>query len=163
MKSNFIVLTTKPQKNTIRREFTNKPELRHENILNGLSADTQIIYPEMTLTLDLLKELGIHNDKMLNFLKEAYDSYLKVPDTNYDFVNTGIVPYVIYRGCADDEKIKQLLEKMEYWRQVGIWCNDAITPIFATTFVDALISARRVYNYILLYTKLYKSKQNYII
>jgi hypothetical protein len=62
---NLIVLTTLPQNEEVKRIYTNRPELRHGNIINALSEFCQIVYPEQTITFEVLQALNVHDRKMV--------------------------------------------------------------------------------------------------
>jgi acetoin utilization deacetylase AcuC-like enzyme len=124
------------------RNFTNKPELRFENILNQLTnSEFKIVQNDKVLSTEELKSLKIHSVPMIDFLANCYESYSKYLQTNpkdntFGSLTNGIVPYNITNN-NDNKQIKQL----EYFRQIGLWSNDLITPIFSNTFAQSLSSA----------------------
>ena len=127
-----------------KRNYTNKPEIRFENIMKLLKNEINFKIVENTHLIDLetLKNLKVHNPLMLEFLSECYKSYnihqQKNPNDNTfgDLIN-GIIPYNITNKKIDDEIIK----KIPYFQQIGIWSSDIITPIFSNTFEQAITSA----------------------
>lgn len=151
--NNLIVLTSKPQNETVPRINTNKPEVRHKNILDELNDnDVTPIYPELQLTSDILKVIKIHDPRMIDFLENCYESFRKNPDEGYDFLENGVVPYTMFKY----EPSIELIERLDYWKQAGIWGRDMMTPIFEHTWKTILESANNCYcvkDYIIKNTK----------
>ena len=156
----FIVITSEPQNELVLREFTNKPEQRHSNILNMLKFEFSeklnnifIFSSLINFSIQTIKSLNVHDPNMLDYLEKCYSSFLANPDDSFShYVNTGIVSYNFAHGKINIQHILQL----DYWRQNGYWCTDKITPIFANTFETALLSAQNCFdvkNHILLNTK----------
>lgn len=123
------------------RNFTNKPELRFENILEQLDnckCGYKIVQNDKILTIEELKSLQIHSDAMIDFLFNCYTSYSKYlqinpTDNTFGNLTEGIVPYNISQSKPNS--------KLEYFRQIGLFSNDLITPIFSNTFTQAISSA----------------------
>ena len=156
----FIVITSEPQNESVLREFTNKPEQRHSNILNMIKSEFSeklsniFIFSSLeNFNIQTIKSLNVHDENMLDYLEKCYASFLANPDDSFGYyTNTGIVPYNFAHGKINIQHILQL----DYWRQSGYWCTDQITPIFANTFETALLSAQNCFdvkNHILLNTK----------
>ena len=158
----MLVIKEITPEQTNKRNFTNKPEVRFENILQELDEfGYKIVENEKILTIDKLKSLNVHSTEMIDFLSNCYDSYSKYlltnsSDSTFGNLNDGIVPYNI-SNFNNGLHLKHLkyLKHLEYFRQIGLFSNDLITPIFSNTFSQALSSASNgfvVSNYI---------KQNY--
>ncbi len=140
----MLVITEKCPNFNNKRNFTNKPEVRFDNILNELknNSNYKIIQNNKLINLDELKKLKVHNDLMLNFLSNCYnsfDQYIKSYPNDNTFGNEidGIIPYNITKNELDENIIKNI----EYFRQIGLWASDTITPIFSNTFTQSLTSA----------------------
>lgn len=121
------------------RNFTNKPETRFENILQELNnSGYEQIQNDKIMSVDELKSLGIHSPDMIDFLANCYDSYSKYlqsnpSDSTFGNLTDGIVPYNITQTKSN--------LGLEYFRQIGLWSNDLLTPIFSNTFTQVLSSA----------------------
>lgn len=142
--NDLIVLTTQPQTPSVCRKFTNKPEIRHTNILNLLkSLDCNInITEDALLTFDILCELNVHDVDMIFFLKNCFKSFDEFTDEGYvEYFKDGIIPYAISRHKVEKSK----LNKLKYWQQTGAFCNDIITPIFEDTWKNSIESANNCY------------------
>lgn len=142
--NNLIVLTTSPTNESVIRKFTNKPEVRHQNIFVLLCENqaTMIVSDEVILTSDILRGLNVHDSDMLTYLEKCYESFEDLPDDGFDeYLNSGIVPYTIPHFKIRKEK----LSKLRLWQQAGAWCNDQITPIFKDTWKMAISSANNCY------------------
>lgn len=131
------------------RNFTNKPEIRFENILQELNNSRyEQIQNDKIITIDELKSLKIHSSDMIDFLDNCYVSYSKYlisnpSDNTFGNLTDGIIPYNITNFKPQFQ--------LEYFRQIGLFSNDLITPIFQNTFTQALSSASNgfvVSNYI---------------
>lgn len=142
--NNLIVLTTPIEKETVKRNFTNKPEKRHENIYNCLNQlNCKIFLQKLNLTLELLLKLNVHNPNMLICLKNCYKSFEDDPDEGFlEYFKDGIIPYTFARTKLKQSKIT----KLKYWQQLGCFANDVFTPIFKDTWKNALKSANNCYN-----------------
>lgn len=148
----MLVIKEHNPKKTNQRNFTNKPELRFTNILEQLKNDGyKIIENNKLISIEELKNLQIHSIDMIDFLSNCYNSYQKYLLTNpidntFGNLIDGIVPYNISNNLD-----KNIIDKLEYFRQIGFYSNDLITPIFSNTFVQAISSASNgfvVSNYI---------------
>jgi acetoin utilization deacetylase AcuC-like enzyme len=147
--NNLIVLTTEPKEESVIRKYTNKPEVRHQNIFNLLAESSASLFiVAKLLTCEILRGLNIHDPSMLEYLEKCYESFEEVPDRGFDeYLYSGIVPYTIPHFKVNKEK----LLKLKFWQQAGAWCNDQITPIFKDTWKVAFDSANNCYcvkNYI---------------
>lgn len=139
----MLVLTTLDQKQLVPRVNSNKPEIRHFNILNALQSksNANIIYPPNCLTIEILKDLNVHSPHMIDYLAKCYQSFITSPDNGYDYINNGVTPYTFLQGC----KSKINLTQLDYWKQAGLFCKDTMTPIFEHTWETALSSANNSY------------------
>jgi len=142
--ANMLVIKEKNPVANNKRNFTNKPETRFENIIKLLGDDDNYKIIENTNLIDLetLKKLNVHNVMMLDFLSKCYLTYKehkqKNPnDDTFGDTTNGVIPYNITKKSIDDEIIK----KIPYYQQIGIWSSDIITPIFSNTFEQAISSA----------------------
>lgn len=140
----LIVLTTLPQEQTVIRNFTNKPEIRHQRVYKILRLTySTICFVKQTLTIDALINLNIHDPNMLRCLEQTYKSFYDDPDEGFlEYFQNGIVPYTIPHFKPKLEKILNL----KYWQQLGAYANDVFTPIFEDTWMNALQSANNCYN-----------------
>lgn len=144
MNSKVIILTTQPQEQTVTRINTNKPEVRHANILSACPSDQthcEVHFVNQVLTSDILKSLDVHNPLMIDYLQHCYESFKANPDRNYDFLENGVVPYTFNKSIVSDSTIA----KLDYWKQAGIWGKDVMSPIFEQTWQTALESANNCY------------------
>ena len=87
----FVIKESNPTQSN-QRNFTNKPELRFENILEQLN--------NKILTIEELKAINVHSDIMIDFLANCYESYslykqLNPSDSTFGNLTDGIVPYNI--------------------------------------------------------------------
>lgn len=140
----MIVLTTSPTTELVQRNFTNKPEVRHQNIFSLLCKNQarMIVSNEPILTTDIVRGLNVHDPDMLKYLENCYNSFVDLPDEGFDeYLNSGIVPYTIPHFTVSKEK----LSRLKFWQQTGAWCNDQITPIFKDTWLCSLASADNCY------------------
>lgn len=145
----LLVLTTPPQSQSVVRNFTNKPEIRHQKVYNSLRlADATIFFVDQILTINAIIGLNVHDQHMLRCLAETYDSFCEEPDDGFlEYFQDGIVPYTIPHFKPKLEKISAL----KFWQQLGAYANDTFTPIFEDTWKHALESANNCYqvkNYI---------------
>ena len=142
--NDLIVLTTQTQIETVCRKFTNKPEVRHTNILNLLrSLNCHInITNNVILTIDILYELNVHDIDMINYLKNCFESFDEFSDRGFnEYFKDGIIPYTIPHYKVNKSK----LSRLKYWQQAGAFCNDMITPIFEDTWKNSIESANNCY------------------
>ncbi len=128
------------------RNFTNKPEVRFTNILDALK-DFTIVENSVQITKTQLKDLGTHNELMIDFLAKCYDSWVEhkiacLSDDTFGNETNGLIPYNITTNYVNH---KQIVQSLEYFRQIGLWCTDQITPIFANTWNQVLSSASNGY------------------
>lgn len=135
----MLILTTPRQKQLVPRLSSNKPEIRHSNILDTIeeqNVDT-IIYPPDQLTIEKLKELNVHSEHMIDYLAHCYQSFANDPDDGYNYLENGITPYTFLQS----HKPIVDLTKLDFWKQAGLFCKDTMTPIFEHTWTTALSSA----------------------
>lgn len=139
----ILVLTNNPQKQSVPRINTNKPEIRHENILKLLQQiqHFEILFTELKLNTDKLKELNVHHPDMIDYFINCYKSFLESPDPAFNYKDDGIIPYSFQTTRVATETIKNLT----YWKQSGIWCQDVMTPIFEHTWQTMLESANNCF------------------
>ncbi len=128
------------------RNFTNKPEVRFTNILEALK-DHTIIENNVQITENQLKNLGTHDELMIDFLSKCYDSWAEhkatcPSDDTFGNEIDGLVPYNI---GTNNSEYKPSIKFLEYFRQIGLWCSDQITPIFSNTWNQVLRSASNGY------------------
>jgi len=120
---------------------TNKPLERCKCILDELPKDDiyDIINPKFVLTKEMLKGLNVHNSNYLDFLEGCYKSWKVEPD--YDVYRNGcLIPYHFSR-----RKLFQSHLSLPFWKQMGFYCDDVITPISHNTWRYALESANNCY------------------
>ena len=130
----MITISSKPELQPSDNQSTNRPELRHSKILTKL---TNVVYLELTITIDKLKELNVHNPKLIDFLANCYQSFINNPDSRFSDLTNGLVPYNF---------TNQLFENLVCWWQIGYWTDDHFTPIFDYTWFRALQSANNAFN-----------------
>jgi len=141
----LVIKESNPTKSN-QRNFTNKPETRFENIIQELSnSGYKIVQNEKILTIDKLKSLKIHSDNLIDFLSNCYESYSKYlqsnpSDSTFGNLIDGIVPYNI-----TNKNIGFHFKHLEYFRQIGFFSTDLITPIFSNSFEQSLSSASTGY------------------
>jgi acetoin utilization deacetylase AcuC-like enzyme len=134
----LVIKESNPQYKN-QRNFTNKPELRFTNIVKQLEkSGYKIIENDKLMTINELKSLQVHSSDMIDFLSNCYESYsnylITSPnDDTFGNLFDGIVPYNITNSFD-----KKRISKLEYFRQIGFYCNDLITPIFSNTFAQVL-------------------------
>src|SRR5207249_2827023 len=84
-------------------------------------------------------DLEVDNRDYISFLKIAYDSFLKEPD--HDYVRPdGLIPYHFSR-----HKSYNSYRGLPYWKQMGHFCDDSITPINGDTYRISMESANNCY------------------
>jgi acetoin utilization deacetylase AcuC-like enzyme len=116
---------------------TNNPIKRQTLILDKLNKYKQII-PNLSLDLDKLKELKVHDSPYLDFLYNCYSSYEKTPDKDY-MTNNQLIPYHFSKSLTKN------IHKLPYWHQMGYYCSDVTTPITKLTYDIALSSCNNCY------------------
>jgi acetoin utilization deacetylase AcuC-like enzyme len=141
----MLVIREPLPQNECTRNFTNKPEIRFQTILDKLSQneDNFIIENNDFLTVDELKQLNIHDNNMIDFLQNCFNSWSEYnlsceTDTTFGNKINGLVPYNLSNN-------KLSLSKLNTFRQIGIWSTDLITPIFENSFEQALSSVSNSY------------------
>lgn len=116
----------------IERIGTNKPELRQKLIMEYLSEKNNTNIVHVSFLYDSIKNekllKSVHGSDYIEFLKNAYDSYLKYQDCEYKAEDdSGLIP-------SNFTKNKNNLHKLEYYRQTGLYATDLVTPIYQNTF-----------------------------
>jgi len=141
----ILVITSFPNSIVGKRQNTNQPELRHQLIYNKLSKNSNIfiVKPNYDLSKNYSVLFNIHNKKLIEFLANCYASWTRYGNNDSNFVkNDGIVPYNITKfNYHSLDNVTNLLNKLPYFRQCGLWCDDSLTPIFEDTWHNALASA----------------------
>jgi hypothetical protein len=56
----------------VERNNTNKPEIRHMNILTRRPENAQVCIVDQELTIQKLKELNVHNSLMIDYFESCY-------------------------------------------------------------------------------------------
>lgn len=126
----------------IERHGTNKPELRQKLIHDHLlERGYRFHVPWMGMTENDLVDLGVHDSDYLCFLRNAYTSYVETPDSDYERPD-GIIPYHFSRhdGAFDVGR-----QQLPYWKQMGYYGDDVLTPINGDTYKIAMQSANNCY------------------
>lgn len=136
-----LVISTLPIQTDDNTLTNNKPLQRHNKIFDTLSLNGyKFEIVENGLSYKILSELDVINSDMLKFFRDCYNSSINVTDSAYIDKSIGIVPCNINNGS-----IRFDLNKMISWKQVGIWCNDTITPIKEDTYERIMLSAMNSY------------------
>jgi acetoin utilization deacetylase AcuC-like enzyme len=134
--------------------FTNKPHIQYANttnnkpfqrqsvILDALITDhkwfkTEFCFIDKSIPWKDVVDSGIHHPDMLDFISNAYGSYMKAGFDHhhkYEIVNSdgtkriGLIPAV-----CNSQVSHQVKMNLPYWKRVGIYCNEFTTPIFEDT------------------------------
>lgn len=135
----FLVISEQLPQNNNTRNFTNKPEVRFMNILNLLEEKKyEIIINNKIITTKQLKDLNVHDSQMIDFLENCISSYKQSENQDDTFGNleNGLIPYNVSKNFPRFD-----ISILEYYKQIGIWLTDHITPIFENTFKEVLSSA----------------------
>lgn len=122
----------------------NRPEIRHAVILDTLLECDELynfIITEKNITANELKQLNIHDSRMIDYFEQCYNSFVTKKDNNLNFENEGIVPINFCKQNVEDI----IIANMTYWMQSGIWCTDIVTPILKNTWDNIAISAKNSY------------------
>uniref|UniRef100_A0A6C0AF13 Histone deacetylase domain-containing protein n=1 Tax=viral metagenome TaxID=1070528 RepID=A0A6C0AF13_9ZZZZ len=137
MFNNIVVLTHNILETEDVTTSNNKPQLRHKNII-GLLKENNIKINFFTDEIPIfdISSLNIIDKDMLEFFRNCYNSYEGTKDKAYVDEFVGIVPCNVLKG-----KILFDYSKMLSWKQVGIWCEDTVTPIKTDTFSQIMKSA----------------------
>ena len=123
----------------IKRSGTNQPEERQEKIYNKLVGKYPIYVPNIELTKNIIIGLNAHDYYYLTFLEKAYETFLENPDKDY-LKPDGIIPYHFSR-----RKSFQSNHNSAYWKQIGYYCDDVMTPINSDTYKISMESANNCY------------------
>lgn len=137
----LVVLSSHyPRESSVPRDGANKPEIRHSNIYRALDGVYMVCLTKV-MEIGRLKDLGIHNNNLIDYLSNCYSSFDSEEKTDFeDYKQTGIVPYNFTRN-----QHKFLLKHLPYWKQSGIWAKDTVTPIFEETWNTAFGCAENCY------------------
>lgn len=137
----MLVIREKEPVLNVLRKFTNKPEIRFHNILSKIKPKYQVVENHIIMDTVMLKKLGVHNEQMIDFLSNCFESYEKyllsletigTPiDETFGSIINGLVPYNISTNQISVQFFNKIIKKMEYFRQIGLWSSDFITPIFS--------------------------------
>jgi acetoin utilization deacetylase AcuC-like enzyme len=126
------------QSDFLRDSRTNNPILRKQNIISTLQNQTQVLTTiKIQDTIDIRWLEQIHDSNYLNFLKGSYISFLQSSDDSWTFCN-GLVPCNFYKTLPS--------HPLPIYKLAGYYGSDTMTPIFASTYENALISANQAYH-----------------
>lgn len=139
---NCLVITSLPNENDKVDGTTNKPKIRHKNIMDTIRDKYDFFVPKENLNGMILKELNVHCPDYIDFLENAWVSFSENYDKDYDpHEDLGLVPYHFCydRNSMSYKKIPQV------WKRAGYFCHDIATPIYENTYKIALMSANNSY------------------
>ncbi len=154
------VLLTDNEKYHIERNGTNKPELRQKLINERLSEYYTIVKPQMKLTPKHLIDLNICSAHFLAFLANCYENWQETPDDQYIHpIMQGLIP-LNFSMKRDIQFYHKVISKLPYYKQIGYFAEDTMSPIYANTYDVAMQSANNCYvvaDYIKEYDVIYLS------
>lgn len=138
----MLILVSKTSDLTDNRVGTNKPELRHRLIRDKLlkNPNYKIHVSNSSLDDGWLQHLDVHDENMIDFLQNCYSSFEEGGQGDSNFKGAeekGLIPYNIRKKTYNHNPLFEL----EYFRQMGFWADDALTPIFKDSWANAFNSA----------------------
>lgn len=132
-----IVITTLPTEQDKVDGATNKPKIRHEEITERLREKYDFLIPKLVLNRKILEKLGVHSSEFIEFLEQAYISFQKDYDKDFDpHGDGGLIPY---HFCHN--RNLHGYKNLPIWKQCGYFADDVATPIYDMTYNNALLSA----------------------
>jgi len=141
----MLVITNRPQDELNPRTSTNHPERRHflilEKILKNKNENISVVFPEEKNTEEkIIKILNqVHHPLLIDFLKNVYNSARDNSDETY-YHGNGIMPYNLSRSTVTESVLERCKHIDQVWKQIGLFCDDALTPIYENTWDTTLSS-----------------------
>lgn len=136
--NNCLIISSFPNEDDKVNGSTNKPKIRHKQILDTIRDKYSFYIPKQTLTTKIIADLNVHCADYLDFLENAWISFNENYDKDFDPNNDrGLVPY---HFCINREN-KGYRKIPHVWKRAGYFCHDVTTPIYENTFKIAMMSA----------------------
>ena len=117
---------------------TNNPVLRKNKIIQSLQEKFNTIdITEITDEIDLQWLKSIHDPDYLRFLKDSHNSFISSSDISWSSGNNGLIPCNFSKNRPHSS--------VPIYKLSGFYGSDIMTPIYANTWHNAMISANQAY------------------